>query len=59
MKDSYSIFARYYDKLTENINYQDLAEYFNTLIKILMAKKREFFLTLPVEREIFLKKCLN
>ena len=46
MKDSYSIFARYYDKLTENINYQDLAEYFNTLIKKFNGKEKGILLDL-------------
>lgn len=46
METSYNIFAHYYDDLTKNINYQDLAEYFHTLIKKYNGKENGILLDL-------------
>ncbi len=43
---NYNIFARYYDDLTKNINYQDLAEYFHTIIKKYNGKENGILLDL-------------
>lgn len=43
---NYNIFARYYDDLTKNINYQDLAEYFHTIIKKYDGKENGILLDL-------------
>ena len=34
MEASYNIFSYYYDDLTRNINYRELAKYLDILIKI-------------------------
>ena len=46
METNYNIFARYYDDLTKNINYQDLAEYFHTIIKKYEGKENGILLDL-------------
>lgn len=46
METNYNIFARYYDGLTKNINYQDLAEYFHTIIKKYEGKENGILLDL-------------
>lgn len=46
MGANYNIFARYYDDLTKNIHYQDLAEYFHTIIKKYEGKENGILLDL-------------
>lgn len=46
MGANYNIFARYYDDLTKNINYQDLAEYFHIIIKKYEGKENGILLDL-------------
>ena len=43
---SYSVFARYYDDLTANIDYRKRAEYFDSIIKKFKSTKENILLDL-------------